>query len=234
MVRRARAHRAALALLVVAGCGSGGDGASAAAPTESVRTPRAVVVDGASVALRVRRPRGELRGALLLLHGARYSSATWEDLGTLDRAAERGLLAVAVDLPGRPGDAPGEWTAALVAALERELDGFARPVLVAPSRAGQWALPFAAAHPERLAGLVAVAPVGADRPPPELADGDPPALVVWGEDDEVFPASGAEPLARALGDAELRVLPGAGHAAYLDRPDAFHAALFDFALAASD
>jgi pimeloyl-ACP methyl ester carboxylesterase len=55
-----------------------------------------------------------------------------------------------------------------------------------------------------------------------------PALLVWGEDDRIVPPAQADLLARGLASAERAVLPGAGHACYLDRPERFHELLTGF------
>ena len=53
-----------------------------------------------------------------------------------------------------------------------------------------------------------------------------PTLVVAGVDDPV--RARAEEVAAAIPGARLALVPGAGHAPHLERPDRFHALLFDF------
>jgi len=55
----------------------------------------------------------------------------------------------------------------------------------------------------------------------------PPTLVLWGERDEAFVKPG-EYMAAKIPGARRVVVPGAGHAANLDRPDEFNAALVQF------
>ncbi len=165
---------------------------------------------------------------LLLLHGARFSAETWRGLGTLEALAASGLRAVAVDLPGfgrspRAQAEPAALLLGLIRALELE-----RPVLVAPSMSGAFAFALLRREPERLAGLVPVAPAGAAPFAAETRESPVPALVVWGSEDRVFPVSQAKPLADAFREARLLVLEGAGHPAYLDAPEAFHRELLAF------
>ncbi len=177
--------------------------------------------------------RGPAEGpAVLLLHGARFRAATWDELGTLDLLAERGWRAVAVDLPGY-GDSPARADLAPADQLAWLLDALdlVRPVVVAPSMSGRLALPHAARHPETLRALVAVAPVEVPRWAPALAElgaDAPPALLVWGERDAVVPAAHARQLAEALSGSRVVTLPGAEHACYLPDPGPFHAALVEF------
>jgi pimeloyl-ACP methyl ester carboxylesterase len=166
---------------------------------------------------------------VLLLHGARFEARTWQELGTLDRLADAGYRALALDLPGFGGSEPGPLPreAFLVAFLE--IAGLSRPlVLVSPSMSGGWSLPLLADHPSRLSGFVALAPVGIEAWADRVVGRPVPALLLWGAEDRTVPGGDAERLARSLPRAERVVLEGAGHAAYLDRPDEFHAALIDF------
>lgn len=61
-----------------------------------------IQVQGQSLFFREARPGSgqAARFSVLLLHGIRFSSETWQNLGTLHRLAEAGYRAVAIDLPG--------------------------------------------------------------------------------------------------------------------------------------
>ena len=62
----------------------------------------------------------------------------------------------------------------------------------------------------------------------DLPDVVAPALVLVGEADALTPITAAETLARGLPDAELAVVPGAGHLTALERPDEFADAVRGF------
>ncbi|HEX2506279.1 MAG TPA: alpha/beta hydrolase [Gaiellaceae bacterium] len=57
---------------------------------------------------------------------------------------------------------------------------------------------------------------------------DVPALVVVGEEDALVPLADAGGLANALPGGRLRVIPGAGHLAPLERPESFAAVVSAF------
>ena len=57
----------------------------------------------------------------------------------------------------------------------------------------------------------------------------PPALVLWGDQDRVASREYAEAYAAALPDAQLKIVPGAGHFAFHDQPDAVAEAVTAFA-----
>jgi abhydrolase domain-containing protein 14 len=194
---------------------------------EEAATPFDVEIEGQTIHGRAAGP--EAGPSLLLLHGAAFDSGTWEKLGTLALLSEAGFRAVAVDLPGFGGSKqahadPDDFLEKLLPALHLE-----RPVIVSPSMSGRFSLPFVLAHPERVAGFVPVAPVGAVAYAGRLHGSPVPALVVWGERDTVFPSSQAQPLADAFAEATVLLLPGARHPAYLDQPERFHRELVAFA-----
>lgn len=170
---------------------------------------------------------------VLLLHGASFKAETWRQIGTLDILAKEGYHAVAVDLPGF-GDSAGSldsleakarkaWIGDLLTVLEIE-----QPVIVAPSMAGWVALPWLIANSKSVSGLVAVAPVAIPDHAKSLKKISVPVLALWGEKDALVPQEHADQLVDAVASGEKVVLRGAGHAAYMNDPGAFHRELLSF------
>ena len=63
---------------------------------------------------------------------------------------------------------------------------------------------------------------------PLLAQVSVPALVITGAEDEMIPVEESRKMAGAIRGAKLVVIPGAGHLANLEQPEAFNAALNEF------
>ncbi|NXC44754.1 ABHEA protein, partial [Penelope pileata] len=132
------------------------------------------------------------------------------------------------------GDSPPAKTVATqrgrVAFLERVMQqlGLRRPVLVSPSMSGRFALPFLLARGEQLAGFVAIAPVGArDHAAAQYSEVQTPTLILYGDRDTGLGQQSLQSL-RHLPRHRVVVLPGAGHACYIDKPEDFHRALLGF------
>lgn len=62
----------------------------------------------------------------------------------------------------------------------------------------------------------------------DLADADLPTLVVWGEEDALSDRSEQDRMTAAVSDATLVVVPGVGHLANVEAPDAVSSALVQY------
>ena len=63
---------------------------------------------------------------------------------------------------------------------------------------------------------------------PLLAQVSVPTLVITGAEDEMIPVEESRKMAGAIKGAKLVIIPGAGHLASLEQPEAFNAALNEF------
>jgi pimeloyl-ACP methyl ester carboxylesterase len=191
-------------------------------PIESLYTE----ISGSRVHYLVAGPEGG--PAVVFLHGAAFQAKTWKDIGTLEELAGAGYRAYALDLPGfgespeAPVD-PNGWLAELLEQL-----GVSKPVVVSPSMSGRYSLPLVTSNPERLAGFVAVAPVGLARYGDRLKNITVPVLAIWGESDQVVPHTQQDLLVKLAPAARKVIVAGAGHACYMDDAARFHAELLRF------
>lgn len=174
------------------------------------------------------------RFSVLLLHGIRFSSETWQNLGTLKKLAEAGYRTVAIDLPGLGNSkeavapvsvgelAPSSFLASVVDALK-----LGPPVVISPSLSGMYSLPFLTASDSQLRGYVPVAPICTDKiDAAAYGRVKTPALIVYGDKDPMGPTS-LEHL-KQLPNHQILVMKGAGHPCYLDNPEEWHTKLLDF------
>ncbi|MCP4249717.1 MAG: alpha/beta hydrolase [bacterium] len=172
---------------------------------------------------------GPVRGrSVLLLHGGRFSAATWRDLRTIDVLADAGNRVVAVDLPGfgrspRGKVKPDEWVGRMIDAVK-----LVKPALVSPSMSGRFSLPLVTTAPEKLSAFVPIAPVSIEAHREKLHRITVPTLIFWGDQDTVIPLKEADTLAKEIPGAKKVILPGARHPCYLDDTKTFHTELLKF------
>lgn len=188
----------------------------------------------------------------VFLHGYSFSIDDWLRIGTLDAVSKLGGPVCAIDLPvGRKTRSTKvvydrlEAYMPLLEDLFGKLEGGSRPassgiIPVGASLGGSFALEYALAHPDQVKGLVLVGPalksldleegrLEISFDPRELSAFKAPTLLVWGENDSFQSARAVgEKLHREMPNSQLVMLRGAGHAAYLDRPQEFNEVLGRF------
>ena len=187
---------------------------------------RFIQVGAAKVHVLVTGP--EAGSPIVLLHGASFSSATWQQIGTLETLANAGWRAYAVDLPGfgqsESSDSPREtWLKNVLDALPTSA-----PVIVTPSLSGQYALPLAISELSRVKALVAIAPVAIDHYRDRLKMISVPVLAVWGEHDRLIPQEHADLLVAASPNGRKVIIAGGSHAPYMSDPATWHRVLLEF------
>jgi abhydrolase domain-containing protein 14 len=165
---------------------------------------------------------------VLLLHGAAFTSKTWEELGTLQLLADAGYRAVAVDLPEKGGS--GKWTRLIEGFLLDLVDamGIDRCAVIAPSMSGAYAFPFITIHAQRVSAFIPVAPIRSRQFLNVMPQCALPTLVLWGGEDQVIPLALGRALADAIPGARLHVFEGAEHPCYVQAVEEFHEQLLGF------
>lgn len=165
---------------------------------------------------------------VILLHGMKFQAETWRELGTLDILAGAGLRVLAVDMPGFGKSPSCEMAPTEVLTRLMQQLGLGKAVLVGPSMGGRIALEFAIAHPQQIAGLVLVGPVGVEENRASLVKIAAPTLIIWGEDDQVSPLANSDILLSELSRAERQIYPQAPHPCYVQQPERWHQSLTTF------
>lgn len=174
------------------------------------------------------------RFSVLLLHGAAFTSETWHKIGTLKALGSKGYTAVAVDLP-QHGESKtvkvpseGDEKIQFLSNLIKELR-LMRPVIVAPSMSGWYALPFVMnkEHVKEVRGFIPVAPgAAAQYADDQLKALDLPTLIVYGEKDTSFQQH-VEKM-HNIPKSEVFMMKDAGHPCYLDDHEGFNARVVEF------
>jgi len=177
-------------------------------------------------------PTASATSTILLLHGQAFTSANWENIGTLQLLASWGFRAVAVDLPGF-GQSVSQVNSAsnedFIEALVSTLGSL--PVIVSPSMSGGFSLPYLFQNPatslQRAKAYIPVAPVSSGTYKAKYPRSQLPTLIVYGSNDRGLGFSSRDNL-QVLPKSFIAEIDNAGHACYLDQPLLFHNVVYHF------
>jgi abhydrolase domain-containing protein 14 len=167
---------------------------------------------------------------VLLLHGAKFTSKTWEDIGTLYALTTAGFRTFAVDLPGygkskhyRHNLEAEEIIHQIIKTLKLN-----NPIIISPSMSGQYSIPFIILYPELVSAFIPIAPIFPKKTfdVSEIIKNKFPSLVIWGSNDTSGKNRSKELLKMRYSiPYEIK---GASHACYLDYPLQFNSELISF------
>ena len=179
----------------------------------------------------------ENRKNMLLIHGWSFTSKNWEDIGIFDHLAGFGFNVYAIDYPGF-----GKTPASEKYKLERgELSrgpGFVSDYLsssgmehifvLGASMGGGISVLSLLEFPEKIDGIIAVAPAWIEKEEPRMKSIEKPALFIWGSDDKVVPPELGRVYSKAVKGSKLEIVNGSGHPVYLEKTEQFYSVLDKF------
>jgi len=174
--------------------------------------------------------------SVVFLHGEGFNAKTWVDTESMQMLADNGISAISMDLPNTLHSYttnlyPETW---LKAFLDRTK--IFNPVIVTPSIAGSYTIPFMFKNKSRISGLVAVAPVDLQKYQGKYASLNIPVLAIWGEEDTTVPVNYGDSLIGEIKNgngskkdkSKIKKIKNAGHAPFMDNPKEFNDILLDF------
>jgi len=174
---------------------------------------------------------------MVLIHGWSFTSKNWEDAGIFDHLASFGFNAYAVDYPGF-GKSPvsekyrlarGDITRGpkFVNDYLSSLD-LNHTFLLGASMGGGIAILSALEYPQKIDGIVAVAPAWIEKEELKMKALEKPVLFVWGSDDRVVPVDLGKAYSKAVKGSKLEIVKGSGHPVYLEKTEQFLSVLDGF------
>jgi pimeloyl-ACP methyl ester carboxylesterase len=168
-------------------------------------------------------------GSLVLLHGRSFTSKDWTGIKAFDVFSATGYDVYAPDYPGFGNSQNNpeykfsrdfKNSSRFVLDFSRKL-GLLDFTLVGPSMGGGIALRTLVDYPDIVSSAVVIGSSGVEPLKDDLPHIEVPLLILWGEFDDVMKREDGVLLKNLVKNSELKIVPGAKHAAYLDNPSFF-------------
>ena len=175
------------------------------------------------------------RKNLILLHGMSFTSNNWIQLNAFQSFANAGFNVYAPDYPGF-GKSEGNPEYQLdsnfsngskfILDFTEELK-LSKSNIIGPSMGGGIVLRTLIDYDIISSGIV-IAPAGIQQMIKDLHKIKVPLLILWGEKDQVINKENAKLLHNAVPKSTLVMVPDAGHALYLEKPNIFYSEVMKF------
>ena len=175
------------------------------------------------------------RKNLILLHGMSFTSNNWVQLNAFQSFANAGFNVYAPDYPGF-GKSEGNPEYQLdsnfsngskfILDFTEELK-LSKSNIIGPSMGGGIVLRTLIDYDIISSGIV-IAPAGIQQMIKDLHKIKVPLLILWGEKDQVINKENAKLLHNAVPKSTLVMVPDAGHALYLEKPNIFYSEVMKF------
>jgi pimeloyl-ACP methyl ester carboxylesterase len=165
---------------------------------------------------------------LLLLHGLNAHSGTWrKNIASLSGR----YRVIAPSLPIHSGGVTKELVSEYaddVVELLKQLH-VSKAAVVGNSIGGWIAMKLAAMNEGWVTRIVLEDTAGSASPEADrLESKGVPALIIWGQEDEVIPVSDGVSLVSRIAGSELKTIPAVGHVPHWEVPDIFNGMVIDF------
>lgn len=170
------------------------------------------------------------RETVLLLHGMRFSSENWVEIGALRKINQWGFNVVALDYPGFGKSEENEMYSlsrdgyAAASAFVSDFCssvGLERVIMVGPSMGGGITIKSLIDHPELVSEVIVIAPAGFDELRTELFKIDHPVHIIWGSEDNTIDISYGRRYHDLIAGSTIHIIKGADHVPYLGKTTQF-------------
>ena len=169
------------------------------------------------------------RGSLMLLHGRSFTSKDWMGIKAFEKFSANRYDVYAPDYPGfgNSQDNPEYKFSRDFKNSSRFVHDFSGKLglhnftLVGPSMGGGITLRTLVDYPDIVSSAVVIGSSGVEPMKNDLPRINVPMLILWGEFDDVIKKEDGVLLKNLVKNSELKIVPGAKHAAYLDNPSFF-------------
>jgi len=175
----------------------------------------------------------EDRSPLILLHGYSFTLDVWREINLITYLESKNVPYIALDMPyGLKSKCSSknmdpEFNVNIVEYVYRKYGFDIEPIILGASLGGYIALRYALKYPT--SGLILIAPVRTSEEQfKRLQETDMPILVIYGTNDKIVTLSELQDFVSGFKDGRLKIYGGAGHPAYLDKPETFKEDIYSF------